>query len=215
MYEYLFCLYPLSFPQNCPINNPLHILAPPPVLFQIFLWKGFKYKQFPAQKIIQIQNVPQCSAANNECFILLNIHYLIQQTNNLEFFCMRIPLNFSSFFVLKTLKKYNILCGFSQDFYFRYFDNGPVQSLNSPKVKHSMEIIDFVASLLRYPTALWIFNYQFTECIWLNRVNTTTSTKKPLYTEQKKIELILIFSSIYSSSSFFPVFPPKWKQNNY
>ena len=105
-------------PKNCPINNPLHILAPPPVLFQIFLWKGFKYKQFPAQKIIQIQNVSQCSVANNECLILLNIHYLIQQINNLEFFCMRIPLNFSSFFVLKTLKKYNILCGFSQDFYF-------------------------------------------------------------------------------------------------
>ena len=113
-FAYIHYLFPKK---NCPINNPLHILAPPPVLFQIFLWKGFKYKQFPAQKIIQIQNVSQCSAANNECFILLNIYYLIQPTNNLEIFCMRIPLNFSSFLVLKTLKKYNILLGFSQDFY--------------------------------------------------------------------------------------------------
>jgi len=89
------------------------------------------------------------------------------------------------------------------------FDNRPVQSLNSPKVKHSMEIIDFVASLLRYPTALWIFNYQFTECIWLNRVNTTTSTKqkKTLYTEQKKIWtdsdflLHIFFFVVFSSFS--------------
>ena len=128
-------------------------------------------------------------------------------TNNLEFFCMQIPLNFSSFFVLKTLKKYNILCGFSQDFYFRYFDNGPVQSLNSPKLKHSMEIIDFVASLLRYPTALWIFNYQFTECIWLNRVNTTTSTKKHYILNKKKIWtdsdflLHIFFFVVFSSFS--------------
>lgn len=87
------------------------------------------------------------------------------------------------------------------------FDNRPVQSLNSPKVKHSMEIIDFVASLLRYHTALWIFNYQFTECIWLNRVNTTTSTKKTLYTEQKKIWtdsdflLHIFFFVVFSSFS--------------
>lgn len=199
------------------VRSIIHFIfsPPPPVLFQIFLWKGFKYKQFPAQKIIQIQNVPQCSAANNECFILLNIHYLIQQTNNLEFFCMRIPLNFSSFFCFEDFEKIQYFVWIFSRFLLQ-FDNRPVQSLNSPKVKHSMEIIDFVASLLRYPTALWIFNYQFTECIWLNRVNTTTSTKKTLYTEQKKkFELILIFSSIYSSSSFFPVFPPKWKQNNY
>jgi len=98
------------------------------------------------------------------------------------------------FFVLKTLKKYNILFGFSQDFYFS-FDNGPVQSLNSPMVKHSMEIIDFVASLLRYPTALWFFNYQFTECIWLNRVNTTTSTKN-------KKHYILNKKKIWTDSDF-------------
>lgn len=86
--------------------------------FKYFFEKGSNINNFPPKKIIQIQNVPQCSVANNECPILLNIHYLILQTNNLEFFCMQIPLNFSSFFVLKTLKKYNILCGFSQDFYF-------------------------------------------------------------------------------------------------
>jgi len=125
MYEYLFCLYPLSFPQkNCPINNPLHILAAPPVLFQIFLWKGFKYKQFPAQKIIQIQNVSQCSVANDECFILLNIYYLIQPKNNLEFFCMQIPLNFSSFFCFENFEKKNTI--FSLDFleiFSLQFDN--------------------------------------------------------------------------------------------
>ena len=62
--------------------------------------------------------------------------------------------------------------------FLKIFTSDTLISLNSPKLKHSMEIIDFVASLLRYPTAaLWIFNYQFTECIWLHQVNTTTSTK--------------------------------------
>jgi len=87
----------------------------------------------PAQKIIQIQNVPQCSAANNECFILLNIHYLIQQTNNLEFFCMRIPLHFSSFFCFEDFEKIQYFVWIFSRFLLQ-FDNGPVQSLNSPMV---------------------------------------------------------------------------------
>lgn len=146
MYEYLFwTIYYLS-PKT--VRSIIHYIFSPlrRSFFKYFFEKGSNMNT-PAQKIIQIQNVPQCSAANNECFILLDIHYLIQQTNNLEFFCMRIPFYlFSSFFVLKTLKKYNFCFGFSQDFYSQ-FDNGPGQSLKSPKKKHSMEIIDFVASL--------------------------------------------------------------------